>query len=426
MIRSLHRALAAALLGLVATPGFATETLIRNATVHTVDSAGSLTGTDVLIREGRIAAIGQGLQAGVGAVVVEAGGRPLTPGLFGGMTGLGIEEISLEPSTVDQGHTPGAAEVPLAVTPYPEFDVRPAFNPDSVAIGVNRVEGISFAWVAPSARPGGTLFAGLGGIARLDGRRDAFTPGSESLLLDLGADTLALSGNSRAAQYMLLEQAYAEAVPLPGMRDGDFRLLTPKGRAVLARHLKSGRLAFEVDRASDIRQVLAFAARTGARVLIVGGSEAWREAAALAAARVPVVLDPLINLPATFDDLASSLENASRLHAAGVAIAFTHFNAATHNAHKVRQAAGNAVAHGLPWEAALAALTRNPAEIFALGDQLGRIAPGMQADLVLWSGDPLEVTSLADAMWIAGEPQSMRSRQTELRDRYLGAGGAAD
>ena len=113
-----------------------------------------------------------------------------------------------------------------------------------------------------------------------------------------------------------------------------------------------------------------------------------------------------------------SLENAARLHEAGVPIAFTQLVSPTHNAFKVRQAAGVAVAHGLPWDAALAALTSGPAEIFGLGAELGRIAPGYAADLVLWSGDPLEVTSVAEQVWIDGLPQPMRTRQTELRDRY--------
>lgn len=99
-------------------------------------------------------------------------------------------------------------------------------------------------------------------------------------------------------------------------------------------------------------------------------------------------------------------------------IAFTQFNE-SHNARKVRQLAGNAVAHGLAKDAALAALTSEPAEIFGLAGERGRIARGQVADLVLWNGDPLEVTSAADQVWIAGRAVEMRSRQTELRDRYL-------
>jgi hypothetical protein len=405
---------AAALLGtliLAAPVAGAADLLIRNARVHTVGERGTLERADVLVRNGRIAAVGNGLAA-TGATVVEADGRPLTPGLFGGITALGVEEISLEPSTVDNAPPHGGATATAAAEPHPEFDVARAFNPDSVAIGVNRLEGVTYAMIAPGAGSGDAMLAGQGSVARLDGRVEATLAPSRTLFASLGSDV------SRAAQFMLLEQAVREARPTAAMRDGDFRLLTPAGREVLARYLKGGRIAFAVDRGTDIRQVLAFARQQGASAVVVGGAQAWQVAGPLAEAQVAVVLDPLVNLPDSFDRIGATLENAARLHQAGVRIAFTNLNDGTHNARKVRQAAGVAVAHGLPWDAALAALTANPAEIFGLGSEFGRIAPGYVADLVLWSGDPFEVTTVAEQVWIDGRPQPMRSRQTELRDRY--------
>lgn len=408
---------AAALLTLMlGTQATAQDLLIRNATVHTVTERGTLERTDVLVRGGRIAAVGSGLVAS-GATVVEANGRPLTPGLFGGITALGTIEVSLEPSTVDNAPPHGADAAPTPGELRPEFEAMLAFNPDSAVIGVNRVEGITFAMVAPSASPGASVIAGQGAVARLDGRADATLPASRTLFADLGSGSAA-AGVGRAAQFMLLDQAVREARPSGVMRDGDFRLLTPAGRETLARYLGGGRIAFTVDRASDIRQVLAWSARHGAKPVIIGGAQAWQVAGQLAAARVPVVLDPLVNLPDSFDQLGASLENAARLHKAGVSIAFTYFNDASHNARKVRQSAGIAVANGLPWDAALVALTAGPAEAFGLGGTYGRIAPGYAGDLVLWSGDPLEVTTVAEQVWIEGRAQSMRSRQTELRDRY--------
>ena len=387
----------------------AQDLLIRNAKVHTVTERGTLERADVLVRNGRIAPVGTGLAAG-GATIVDANGRALTPGLFGGITALGVVEVSLEKSTVD--NDPHAAERDKAAEPRPEFDVTLSFNPDSAVIGVNRVEGITYAMIAPGAVSGDTVIAGQGAVARLDGRADAMVAPSRTLFANLNA------GVSRASQFMLLEQATREAKPTPQMRDADFRLLTPTGREVLARYLAGGRIVFSVDRATDIRQALAFAQKQGARPVIVGGAQAWQVAGQLAQAKVPVILDPLVDLPDSFDQIGASLENAARLHKAGVRIAFTNLNDGTHNARKVRQAAGVAVANGLPWEAALAALTANPAEIFGLGAEYGRIAPGYVADLVLWSGDPLEVTTVAEQVWIDGRAQSMRSRQTELRDRY--------
>lgn len=414
MNRSMHAMARSLVLSIAALPALAVsqDLLIRNARVHTVTDRGTLEQADVLVRNGRIAAVGPSLEA-TGATVVEAHGRPLTPGLFGGVTALGVVEVSQETSTVDNAPPHGANGAAGPAEPRPEFDVTPAFNPDSAVIGVNRVEGVTYAMVAPGAVSGAAVIAGQGAVARLDGRTDAVIAPSRTLFANIGA------GASSATQFMLLEQAVREAKPTPQMRDGDFRLLTPTGREVLARYLAGGRIAFTVDRATDLRQVLAFSRKHGARPVVLGGAQAWRAAGALAQARIPVVLDPLVNLPGSFDQLGATLENAARLHEAGVRIAFTQFgDDATHNARKVRQAAGVAVAHGLPWDAALAALTANPAEIFGLGAEFGRIAPGYAADLVLWSGDPLEVTTVAEQVWIDGRAQPMRSRQTELRDRY--------
>jgi hypothetical protein len=418
VIRLASRGALALMLGAIAIAPAASaqDVLIRNATVHTVTERGTLERADVLVKNGRIAAVGSGLDA-AGASVVEANGRPLTPGLFGGITGLGVVEVSLEQSTVDYAPPKVREGHGSAAEPRPEFDVTLAFNPQSAVIGVNRTDGVTSAMVAPEAQAGAAVVSGQGAVARLDGRADAFYAQSRTLFADLGVGAPS-AGVGRAAQFMLLDQAVREARPAPQMRDSDFRLLTPAGREVLARYLNGGRIVFRVDRASDIRQVLAFAQRYGARPVILGGAQAWQVAGLLAQARVPVILDPLLNLPGSFDQLGASLENAARLQRAGVRIAFTYLNDGTHNARKVRQAAGVAVANGLPWDAGLAAITANPAEIFGLGTEQGRIAVGQVADLVLWSGDPLEVTSVAEQVWIDGRPQPTRSRQTELRDRY--------
>ena len=401
-----------------ALPAAAQDLLIRDATVHTAAAAGTLKNHDVLVQGGVVRAIGPDLAAPAGVPVIEAKGRPLTPGLFGGLTGLGIEEVSGEAATVDAGLALGAMTPAHEGSSWrPEFDVDVAFNPHSAAIGVNRVEGITFTVLSPSALPGGSFVAGQGSAVLLDGRYDAALAGSRSLFIDLGGDASQLSGGSRAGQWMLLEQAVAEA------RAGSGDLLTRAGRATLARYLAGGRVVFQVDRAADIRQVLAFARKNGMRPVIAGGAEAWRVAAELKAADAVVLVDSLANLPGSFDSLASGLDTAARLHKAGVKVGFSQRGDATHNARKQRQLAGNAVANGLPWDAALAGLTAVPADAFGVSGR-GRIAVGQAADLVLWSGDPLEVNTYAEQVWFNGVATRMRSRQTELRDRYLAPEGA--
>lgn len=403
-----------ALAACIASMSAPAATLIRGATVHTLTSAGTLESTDVLIDNGRIAEIGRGLRAPDGAEIIDAAGRPLTPGLFGGLGHLGLEEIGLEPPAADARLGLGAMR--------PEFDVTLAFNPDSAAVEVNRAAGITFAMLMPSAAGepgprGGSILTGQGGIVTLDA---GLAPVARAMFVDIGGDANVLSGGSRAAQFMLLEQAFTEARTPDLLRPGDPRQLTPIGRRTLRSYLdRGGPFVFHVDRAADILQVLAFARREKVRAVISGGVEAWRVARELAAADVPVILDPLENLPQSFDEVGATLENAARLHAAGVRIAFSLADTEPHNIRKIRQAAGNAVAHGLPWDVGLAAITRVPAEIFGVGDRMGSIAVGRPADLVLWSGDPLEVTSLADHVFIGGEAQPLATRQTELRDRYL-------
>jgi imidazolonepropionase-like amidohydrolase len=249
----------------------------------------------------------------------------------------------------------------------------------------------------------------------LDGRFDSVLPGSHSLFVQMGGDGAKRAGGTRAAQYMLLEQAVHEARTAGPESQG--ALLHAAGREALTRYLTGGRVVFEVDRAADILGVLRFAQRNGIKPVISGGDEAWLVAKELVKANVPVIMDPLNDLPADFDHLGASLENAARLQRAGVRIAFSSGD--TPQARLVRQLAGNAVAHGLPWESALAAITANPAEVFGLGLTRGRIAVGQVADLVLWNGDPLELSTLAEQVWIGGRAIDMKSRQTELRDRYL-------
>ena len=391
------------------TAASAQDLLVRGATVATASARGNVEDADVLVQGGIIRAVGRGLSTPAGVPVVEAKGRMLTPALFGGITEIGIEEVSGESSTVDSALKIG--EQPLR----PEFDVTLAYNPASVLIPVARLDGIGF--TALGAATGGGFVAGQGGVVRFDGSADPIGP--RALFLRLGAAASELTGQSRAAQWMLLQQMVDEARGQVAA-DSPHALLTPAGRRTLARYLSGrGRIVVEVDRAADIRQLLRWAARERVKIAVAGGAEAWQLAPELAAAKVPVFVDALGNLPTTFDQIGATLENAARLQRAGVPVAFAQRDDASHNARKMRQLAGNAVANGLPWADGLAGLTRVPAEVLGVADQIGSIEPGKRADLVLWEGDPLDVAHYAEQVWLGGRAMPMRSRQTELRDRYL-------
>ncbi len=404
----------AALLGATAViPGAnAASVLLHDGTIHTGTAAGTIEHGSILIVDGRIRTIGRDVAAPAGTDVVDLHGRPVTPALFGGLGELGVIEVSGEHSTDDSTLKLGEMR--------PEFDPALAFNPDSVPVAVARVEGIGFTLLLPGAEaggkgaPGSSILPGLASVATLDGR----APSAPAALdVVLGEDAAALDGGSRAAAYMLFSQALDEARS-GSVAAGDARLLTPTGRRTLARFVAERRpFLFNLDRAADIRVAVAFAEREKLRAVIVGGAEAWRVAPLLARAKVPVVLDPFDDLPESFDRIGATLENAARLAAAGVEIVFSLRGEMPHDVRKLRQAAGNAVAHGLAWDAALAAVTRTPAELFG-AREFGVLAAGMPANLVVWSGDPLEVTSLVTAEWLDGRPQSLATRQTALRERY--------
>ena len=394
----------------------AQDMLIRNATVHTASARGTLPSADVLVRNGRIAAVGNGLSAG-GATVIDAQGKPLTPALFGGVTDIGVEEVSGESATVDNTLALGANAADMQVRP--EFDVTLAYNPESILIPVARVEGIGWTLLSAGTRAGGSFIGGQGGTVRLDGSLDAIGP--RILFVTLGGDGANLSGSSRAAQWMLLDQLIDEVrgrIP----QDSQFALLTPAGRTTLAKYFGGGgRVLVRIHRAADITRLLRWSKQRGVNIALLGAAEGWKVAPQLAAANVPVFVDALANLPADFDEIGATIENAARMNAAGVRVSFSQSGDASHNARKIRQLAGNAVANGLPWEAALAGLTSVPASSFGVGNELGTIAVGQRADLVLWSGDPLDVANVAQQVWLDGRAIPMRSRQTELRDRYLHA-----
>ncbi len=379
--------------------------MIRGATVHTMSKDGTLENTDVFISGGKIQKIGQNLPVPQDIFVFEAEGKPLTPGFFAGITSLGITEVSAVSESSD-------SSLDLKEM-RPEFNIVSAYNPHSSLIPVAQIEGFTFTLLGANTK--GSVFAGQGRLLALNGGYESFI-GNSVLFINVGRDASSLSGNSRAGQWMLLNQAMQEADNPPASNEA--RLLTRNGRNTLLAYTANGmRTVFNVDRASDILEVLRFAENYGLNPVISGGAEAWMVAEQLANAKVPVLLDPLSNLPGNFDMLGARLDNAAILNAAGVTVAIS--GADTHNARKQRQMAGNAVSYGLPHEAGIAALTINPARIFGFTEDQGMIKRNKPANVVLWSGDPLEVTSVAKRVIINGELIPMESRQTKLRDRYL-------
>jgi len=150
-------------------------------------------------------------------------------------------------------------------------------------------------------------------------------------------------------------------------------------------------------------------------LVLMGASEGWMVAEQLARARVPVVVKPLTNIPG-FDSLGATLENAARLSRAGVSVTLASFD--TQNSRLLRQEAGNAIANGMDRDAALMAVTLAPARAWGVADRTGSLDVGKDADIVIWDGDPFELTTGPERVFIKGVEMPKETRQTKLLERY--------
>ena len=388
---------------------------IVGAKVHTMSPQGTLDNATVLIKDGKIQRVMQGEAALAGYEIIDAKGKVLTPGLIGASTTLGLVDVGFSAGTNDSNSSLTSISKTGAA-----FDVSYAINPDSSLMAIARIEGVTSA--ATSMGRTGQLFNGQGALISLGEtsnpviRAKAFI---STRVGNSGADTV---GGSRSVLWVSLEKALAEAKFAIG------KSLTPSDEwhGELSRSdiaalipLVKGDIPLLVDarRAADILQVIALKQRQPQlNIVITYATEGWRVSKEVADNNIPVILDPEANLPFGFDQLGSTLKNAGRLAAAGVKISI---GMEAHNIRLARQHAGNAVANGLSWGQGLAALTINVAKLYGIDDKLGSLEAGKLADVVIWSGDPLEVTEVAELVLIAGEKVEMQSRQSKLRDRYL-------
>jgi imidazolonepropionase-like amidohydrolase len=395
-------------------PAAAQTVLIRDGRVVTNSGAGTIENGDVLIVDGRIRAVGANVAAPSGARVIEAQGRFVTPGAFAAMSVVGLSEISgsgaLNDADIDSATMSAVA------------DAGRAFNPAVSAIAVTRIEGVTRAAIAPSSTH--TLFGGRGALVSLSGRADSVFRPRAFMVVELGETGANRTGSSRATLWPAFEAALRDAREYPAryVRGQGGAVLSELDAAALQPFARGeGAFLVHVESAADIRRVIRFK-RDNPRLafIIHGGAEAWQVADELAAARIPVIVDPLANLPDRFERLAARLDNVVLLERAGVQIAIAPAPGSVdaHQARLVLQLAGNAVANGMDWDAAFAAVSRGPADIFGVGSELGRLERNYVADVVIWDGDPLEVQSAPTAVFIAGVEQPLVSRQTRLRDRY--------
>jgi len=385
-------------------------TLIVGATVHG-PGAVRLDNHDVLIRGKSFAAVGVGLDRG-GCQVIEAEDKVVTAGFIDPWTAMGLVDIDGEASTVDTDNR--------ALYQDPQQTIRAAvrtslgFNPRSIPIPVARIAGITSAFSWPS----GGLIAGQGFAIDLVGasRQEAIMKDPLGLAVNLGARS-----ESRAAGLFALDIALREAeiwrkqrlaiernqrAPLKNS-ELDLEAL---GEVIAARLP----LVVRVDRAAEIESILSVLDGK-IQLVLVGAAEAWRLADELARRNVAVIIDPLLFGPGGFDQLGARRDNAALLARAGVAVMVSPMD--LHLSKKLRQLVGNAIREGLPWEMGLLAVTEVPARTFGLSDH-GKIVAKGRANLVIWSGDPFELSTRVERVFIGGKDVPLESRQTKLFERW--------
>jgi imidazolonepropionase-like amidohydrolase len=398
-------------------PQGANATLIQHGHLYTVGALGTLGDGDVLIEDGKISQVGPNLTAPDGAKVINAHGKPVTPGLMVSWTQLGIEEVQLVAETND---TTANQSIDSAA-----YDVADALNPDSTLIPVARIAGVTRSLTAPVGC--GEVFCGTAAVIHLGNGPDLLVKAKAGVLVDLEPTGSAKQANSRPDIWARFRETLEDAREYWADRAGYHRPGGARDQRTIRIDLDAlgpvirgeEPLIVHAERASTIRQVVQFAQANKLKLVIVGGGEAWEVARELAEAQIPVVIDNNLNLPGSFSDLGATLRGAARLDAAGVTVAFQpQADNPAHYARTITQIAGNAVASGMRWDHALAAITRNPAQIWGIADSYGTLESGKDADVVIWDGDPLNVTSAPTAVFIRGQNIALVSRQTKLRDRY--------
>lgn len=387
---------------------------VIGATIHT--GAGEvIEGGTVIVEGGSIKQIGKGLAAPAGADVIDAKGMIVTPGFVDPLTSIGLVEVSLEKSTRDDSRGGDEKQDKIRAG----FRASDGYNPASSVIPVTRAEGVTSAGVVPR----GGLISGQSLWADLDGAEASSVIAKAPLAIHVHLEADAGGEAGHAAAILRVREAFDDARAFSRSRAAWER---NQSRPFAASRLDLEALTsaldgkvpvvFHVERAAEILTTLTLAKELGLRPVIAGGAEAWKVAKALAASKTPVILMPLNEDPGSFDTIGARPDNAALLHKAGVPIAISTGD--THNARKLRQVAGNAVRVGLPHEAAIAAVTRGPAEALGMDARYGALAAGKTANLVVWSGDPFEPSTRVRAVIIRGRRVSLRTRQTELLERY--------
>ena len=405
-------------LAIAVNPARAQVVAVVGGTVYPVSGPRIEHGT-VLMRDTKIVAVGADVPVPAGATRVDATGRWVTPGLINAATDLGLVEVGAVNETRDiaaRGHDGIAAS----------FAAVEGFNPASPMIPLARAGGVTTVVLLPT----NGLVSGQAAVVDL-------APGNAHAVL-LRAPAAMVTrvghpdpdiGTARGELLGRLRELFDDVLTFNRQRDaydrGDMRSLSTGRRDLVALVpvvRGEGLLVIQADRASDIENALDLAREYHLRIAVAGGAEAWKVAPALAAAHVPVLTGALDNVPASFSTLDVRRDNAALLERAGVTVVLIGNSGSEDqgqfNVRNIRQEAGTSVANGLPWEDALRAITAGPATLFGVASQVGVLRPGTEANVVVWSGDPFELSTRPEHVFVRGREYTEPTREDLLTQRY--------
>ncbi len=396
---------------------------IKGGKIYTMVSEQPISKSTILIVDGKITNIGKDIQIPKNATIINAQNSIITPGFMSSASNLGLTEVLAVSVTND-----------FAAGSNETFDPSYGFNPNSTLIPIVRNGGLTRAVVIPIASD--TPIAGVGFLINLGLGSELITQPKNAFYADMGERGAKLAGGSRGAAWRQLNTLFKEAsayrnninniAPKPKSELKSKPKTTPDNLLAVVKVLnKEIPLVATVDRASDIRNLITFSIEFDIKVIVLGGAESWMVAKQLAQLDIPVILDPTHNFPDLFETLNARSDTAALLHKAGVKMGFSMPRLIglrtpdfSHNADKIRISAGTAVSNGLPYFAALKSLTTEAAQIWGVTNNYGTLAVGQDADIVIWSGDPLETMTYTVEVFIKGQLMPKTTRHTLLRDRY--------
>ena len=391
---------------------FADTTLIKNATIYDGVKNIPFEG-NILIENGTIKRISSAnMQADF---VIDASGMIVTPGIIGTDTNIGIVEIGALSVTRDDSSDIYSIG----------FSIHDAFNPKSTLIPWNRSNGVTSALSLPQNTS--SPIGGLGSYFLLDGELDITSNKDIVMIGNVGGS----SNKSRAETFSVMDDllSFASSINardlssdsdiadlIEGSPIADFMELHPRDVKALFKLVNDNLpLIISTHRASDILKLIELKEKYSLNLIIKGAQDASLVASQIAESNIPLIINPINNIPDSFDELASNIQMASRLEKKGINLMFN--TPRSHNFHLVRQGAGVAVANGMSYEAAIKAITSTPANVFNI-DQRGEIKTGYFADIVIWDADPLEPSSMPEYVFINGKAIDLTTRSSRLRDRY--------